>query len=60
MQLYFIQPIAEPVPCQVNLDNEESFHCVKVLRMRSGDTIHLTDGNGNLYEGRLLLSDTKK
>lgn len=60
MQLYFIQPIAESIPCQVNLDTEESFHCVKVLRMRSGDLIHLTDGNGNLYVGRLLQADTKK
>jgi 16S rRNA (uracil1498-N3)-methyltransferase len=59
MQLYFIEPIAEAVPCQVNLGAEESFHCVKVLRMRAGDLIHLTDGNGNLYEGRLMAADTK-
>lgn len=59
MQLYFIDPVHEPVPCQVNLGSEESFHCVKVLRMRSGDPIHLTDGNGNLYEGRLVSADTR-
>jgi len=59
MQLYFIEPIHKHVPCQVNLGSEESFHCVKVLRMRSGDPIHLTDGNGNLYQGRLLSADTR-
>jgi len=59
MQLYFIEPIHEPAPCQVSLGSEESFHCVKVLRMRTGDPINLTDGNGNLYEGRLLSADTR-
>lgn len=59
MQLYFIAPIAVPVPCQINLDSEESFHCIKVLRMKVGETIHLTDGIGNLYEGQILAQDTK-
>jgi 16S rRNA (uracil1498-N3)-methyltransferase len=27
--------------------------------MRTGDPINLTDGNGNLYEGRLLSADTR-
>lgn len=59
MQLYFIDPISAPVPCQINLGSEESFHCIKVLRMRVGETIHLTDGKGNLYEGQILAQDTK-
>ena len=35
------------------LDAEESGHCIKVLRHRSGDTIHVIDGAGTLYTCRL-------
>ena len=35
------------------LDAEESSHCVKVLRHRSGDEIHVIDGAGTLYRCRL-------
>ncbi len=59
MQLYFIDPIPTQVPCQIILGSEESFHCIKVLRMRAGETIHLTDGQGNLYEGQILAQDVK-
>lgn len=59
MQLYFIDPFTASIPCQVSLGSEESFHCVKVLRMRSGDALHLTDGKGNLYEGVILSQDIK-
>jgi 16S rRNA (uracil1498-N3)-methyltransferase len=59
MQLYFIVPVSTSIPCQINLGSEESFHCIKVLRMRTGETLHLTDGNGNLYEGQILAQDLK-
>lgn len=59
MQLYYISPVSTPLPCQVMLDSEESFHCIKVLRMRTGDSIYLSDGCGNLYEGEILAQDTK-
>ncbi len=59
MQLYFIDPVFEALPCPVTLGNEESFHCIKVLRMRNGDKINLTDGKGNLYEGQILGQDTR-
>lgn len=35
------------------LNAEESKHIVRVLRMKTGDTVHLTDGNGNFYECRI-------
>jgi len=35
------------------LSEEESWHCVKVLRLAEGDAIDLTDGIGNFYHGRL-------
>lgn len=60
MQLYFIEPLSVVLPCQILLGNEESFHCIKVLRMRAGDIIHLTDGEGNLFEGQIISPDVKK
>ncbi len=59
MQLYFIDPVPVPVPCQIILGSEESFHCIKVLRMKVGETIYVTDGIGNLYEGQIQTQDTK-
>jgi 16S rRNA (uracil1498-N3)-methyltransferase len=35
---------------QYTLPEEESKHCIKVLRLKKGDIIHLTDGLGNLFE----------
>lgn len=37
----------------VRLDAEESGHCVKVLRHRTGDEIHVIDGVGTMYTCRL-------
>jgi 16S rRNA (uracil1498-N3)-methyltransferase len=39
------------------LDRQESGHCIKVLRHRAGDTIHVIDGCGNLYECRIVFAD---
>jgi 16S rRNA (uracil1498-N3)-methyltransferase len=39
------------------LSPEESKHCVKVLRKKSGDIIHVIDGKGNLYEAELFETD---
>ncbi|MFW5850919.1 MAG: 16S rRNA (uracil(1498)-N(3))-methyltransferase [Bacteroidota bacterium] len=33
----------------IALPSDESKHCVKVLRHKAGDTIHVIDGKGNLY-----------
>lgn len=37
----------------IRLDEDESRHCLKVLRLGIGDTIHVTDGKGNLYEAKI-------
>ncbi len=60
MQLYFINKPSAPLPCPVQLNAEESFHLIKVLRKKAGDTIHLTDGYGNLYEGVILDATIKQ
>jgi len=42
------------------LTSEESWHCAKVLRKKTGDNIQLIDGNGNFYEGVLEIVSDKK
>jgi 16S rRNA (uracil1498-N3)-methyltransferase len=39
------------------LDEKESRHCIRVLRMRKGDPVKLIDGKGNLYEGTISNPD---
>ena len=41
MQLFYAPDIRPP---QYTLSEEESKHCVRVLRLACGDTVHLTDG----------------
>ena len=36
------------------LDAEESGHCVRVLRHRAGDEIHVIDGLGTMFRCRLV------
>lgn len=42
------------------LNEEESRHCAQVLRLKSGDIIHITDGEGSLFEAKLLDVHHKK
>ena len=42
------------------LTSEESWHCAKVLRKKTGDKIQLIDGIGNFYEGVLEIVSDKK
>lgn len=51
MELFFSREIASGAR---ELDRQESTHCIKVLRHRVGDTVHVIDGCGNLYECRIV------
>ncbi len=46
MQLFYAPHITPPL---YTLGEEESKHCIRVLRMTSGDSLHITDGRGNLF-----------
>ena len=46
MQLFYAPDITPPL---YTLSEEESKHCVRVLRLGRGDTLHITDGRGNLF-----------
>ena len=42
------------------LNEKESKHCIRVLRMTRGTGVRLIDGKGNLYEGIISIPDSKK
>lgn len=46
MQLFYAPDFEPPL---FTLGEEESAHCLRVLRLGCGDTVHITDGRGNLY-----------
>ena len=56
MELFFSREIDGSI-CR--LDADESAHCVKVLRHREGDDIHVIDGEGTLYTCRILSASPK-
>ena len=56
MELFFSRDIEGGI-CR--LDQDESGHCIKVLRHRSGDEISVIDGCGTLYRCRIT-SDSHK
>lgn len=43
----------------VTINDEEQQHIVKVLRMKEGEEIHITDGKGNLASGKLMIEGKK-
>lgn len=55
MQLFYCPEAAGAALC--TLDADESRHAVRVLRMRAGDPITLTDGLGTFYDGRIVGPD---
>lgn len=57
MQLFFQQDILPPT---IYLEPDESKHLTRVLRKSVGDIVHVTDGEGNLYECRLTDANPKK
>ena len=57
MQLFYSKDITPNGFC--TLDAEESRHAVRVLRLREGDEINVTDGRGNLYVCRIVTADDR-
>lgn len=41
------------------INDEEQQHIVKVLRMKDGEEIHVTDGKGNVASGKLIIEGKK-
>ena len=56
MELFYSKDIS----CGIcRLDQDESVHCVKVLRHRNGDEISVIDGLGTLYRCRMIADSSK-
>ena len=56
MELFYCQNASDGV---FTLNEEESAHCVRVLRHKAGETINVIDGSGTLYECELLDANPK-
>lgn len=57
MQLFYCPGIPDQ---EYFLNEEESRHCHKVLRMEAGDELQLTDGCGNFYLARITDISAKR
>lgn len=59
MQLFYNPDILENT-IQFTFNKEESRHIVKVLRKSIGDTLHITNGKGWLFNAEVVIPDIKK
>ena len=57
MQVFYIRDISGKL---CSLDENESRHCIKVLRLKKGDEVSMIDGKGNLFSGRIADANPKK
>ncbi|MBP0905314.1 16S rRNA (uracil(1498)-N(3))-methyltransferase [Mariniflexile gromovii] len=59
MQLFYNPDITENTT-QFSFEKEESKHIVKVLRKSVGDTLHITNGNGWLFDAEITIPNINK
>lgn len=59
MQLFYT-PGIDAASSTYYLDEEESKHCVKVLRLQAGDIVQLIDGKGNFYTATIKDAHPKR
>lgn len=59
MHLFYTPDIDAAKP-QYLLSEEESKHCVRVLRLGAGDELQLIDGKGGFYHARIAEANPKK
>ena len=57
MHYFYAPDISQPF---VTLSNEESEHCVRVMRHREGDVVRITDGCGHVVEAVIAEAHPKK
>ncbi|MEI6852973.1 MAG: RNA methyltransferase PUA domain-containing protein, partial [Bacteroidota bacterium] len=50
MHLFYVKNIVSDMH---DFDKEESKHC-KVLRLKNGDMLYLTDGKGNMHRAEVI------
>ncbi len=57
MQLFYAPDLDQQTHYQLN--EEESTHCIKVLRMKVDDTLTLTNGFGTFFTGKIISDHPK-
>src|SRR5690554_1468339 len=57
MQLFYIPDVSGK---EISLDENESRHAIKVLRLGRGSIINLTDGKGKIYAAEIADPNPKK
>jgi 16S rRNA (uracil1498-N3)-methyltransferase len=57
MHLFYNPDFTPSLPI---LPEEEARHCIKVMRLGTGDVVHVTDGKGSLYKTQIANTDIKK
>lgn len=57
MHIFYTPDITQPV---YTLNEEESKHCIKVLRLQVGAFIYLVDGRGGFYTAEIISDNPKK
>lgn len=58
MQIFFANTFIDAE--NILLSAEESKHCIRVLRHKAGDVIHVIDGKGNFFEAEITNADAQK
>lgn len=58
MQIFFANIFTDADT--ILLSAEESKHCIRVLRHKNGDVIHVIDGKGNFYETEITDANPQK
>lgn len=58
MQIFFANTFINPET--ILLSAEESKHCIRVLRHKAGDIIHVIDGKGNSFETEIIDDNPQK
>lgn len=59
MQLFY-NPDIEPQSQTYTFPRDESKHIVRVLRKKEGDTLHITNGKGFIFEGIIVTAGQNK
>jgi 16S rRNA (uracil1498-N3)-methyltransferase len=59
MQLFYT-PDIDPSSTQYFLNEEESKHCARVLRLVNGDELQLIDGKGGFYKAQIVDAHPKR
>lgn len=59
MQLFY-NPTISDLTTQFVFNKDESRHIIRVLRKKEGDTLHITNGKGQLFFAKITIANDKK